>query len=176
MKKLLTALICAAMMMCAFGCADSTCYSTDYSTGNSTRSAGTSAGDGSAAEQTDAATEGGDSTADAEDYSYFTGHVIETCVSADGAYTDNVFFIALSEKSWYDENTIIMMKEKDVDFGGLKTGDCIRIKVLTVEESYPLQAAVYDFELLSSNGYDSVPLESISEVESCGYTVKSATE
>ncbi|MBQ8497094.1 MAG: hypothetical protein IJ489_06560 [Clostridia bacterium] len=96
------------------------------------------------------------------DYFYTTGYVIKT----ESAY----FFVAEDENVSFYHDPIRMKNDwSGIDFDFLKSGDCVRIRLLVIQESAPLQAPVYELEFLGEGAEISDDI--IAELQGYGYII-----
>lgn len=97
-----------------------------------------------------------------EFYFYTTGYVIKT----ETAY----FFITEDETAHFYHTPIRMKNDwSGIDFDFLKSGDRIKIRLLVIEDSAPLQAPVYELEFLGEGA--EISDDMIAELQGYGYTI-----
>ncbi len=101
------------------------------------------------------------------DYSVHTGYLV-------GTVTGDLFFVAKEDGALLKKNDIVRLKsgeEENILAPYICGGDLVKLTLLTVEETDPMQAKVYGIELAYRNAWTQIPEEAIRDIEGLGYDV-----
>ncbi len=101
------------------------------------------------------------------DYSVHTGYLV-------GTDTGDLFFVAKEDGALLKKNDIVRLKSGEVEnilAPYICGGDLVKLTLLTVEETDPMQAKIYGIELAYRNAWNQIPEEAIRDIEGLGYDV-----
>ena len=81
------------------------------------------------------------------------------------------FFVSDGNNTLLDKDAFVRIKTKhtDINLDNLQSGDCVRIHVQKVEESYPMQTTIHSIELLDGNA--SISVNIVAELERLGHKI-----
>ncbi len=95
----------------------------------------------------------------------FTGYIVQT----DSA----VFFVAKSDSAMLKKDDFVRLKTAGTDFdlSQYLTGDVVKITLVTIEESYPMQAKLHGIEFVETKPASDIPQTALDTLASLGYQI-----
>ncbi len=95
-------------------------------------------------------------------FDYTAGYIVQT--------SGGTFFVPVADSTLLKKDAIVRLKSNvaSIDLRSYKTGDVVKIKLLTVEESFPLQTAVYETWFVE---HQEVPRKSLVAIKNLGLEI-----